>query len=605
MDRRKQAAVCGMIVLLLIAAHTSALGADDPNLVGWWTLDEGVGTTTLDSSGHGNDATFRGNPQWVADGKFGSAIQFNGTTDYLAAPDSDSLDIKGDQLTLAAWVRANSWATSHFIRKVADTGTDAIYFIRVQATMLRTDLATSAGTTIVQGTTPVPANEWVHVALVYDGAEARLYLRGAVDGRAAVSGKIAESNNELRIGRGEPAGYFNGMIDDVRVYNRALTDGEIKALDPPKLQAYKPEPAHGDRAVATPLFRWTAGETAVLHNVYLGTTEDLGPADLVSTRQPVAMYWHVAGLEPGVTYYWRVDEIEIDGTTVHTGNVWSFTTQALTAYGPSPADGDASVSPAVTLAWLPGKNALTHRVYFGADRAAVSQGAAAADKGEQKETTLAPAGLEQATTYYWRVDEVLIDGTTQTGPVWSFTTYLSVDDFESYTDDEGSRIYETWIDGWTNKTGSTVGYIQAPFAERTIVHGGKQAMPLDYNNVKSPFYSEAEREFAPVQDLTVNGVNTLVLYVRGKPANGAAKLYLGLEDSTRRTAQVACPDPAVVTTAKWTEWKIPLSDFAGVNAARIRRVYLRAGDAGDAAGGGAGLLYIDDLRAIKTPAATP
>jgi len=55
---------------------------------------------------------------------------------------------------------------------------------------------------------------------------------------------------------------------------------------------------------------------------------------------------------------------------------------------------------------------------------------------------------------------------------------------ESYTDDEGNRIYETWIDGWTNNTGSTVGNIQAPFAERAIVHGGKQSMPMDFNNTR-------------------------------------------------------------------------------------------------------------------------
>ena len=102
--------------------------------------------------------------------------------------------------------------------------------------------------------------------------------------------------------------------------------------------------------------------------------------------------------------------------------------------------------------------------------------------------------------------------------VWSFTTkeYTAIEDFESYTDDEGSRIYETWVDGWTNNTGSVVGYLQAPFAERTIIHGGAQSMPLEYNNVKTPYYSETERTFAPVQDWTLNGADTLALYFRGR-----------------------------------------------------------------------------------------
>ncbi len=360
---------------------------------------------------------------WVADGRLGGAVQFNGTSDYLAAPDSASLDIKGDRLTLAAWVKANSWATSHIIRKIPDTGTGSIYFIRVQSNVLRGDIATPAGTVVVQGVTAVRAQEWVHAALVYDGAEGRIYLNGVVDGRANLSGKIAESNNELRIGRGEPAGYLNGTIDDVRIYNRALTVEEIKQLNPPQLQAYKPQPANGDRAVATPLLQWTAGVTAVVHDVYFGTRADLGPADLVSARIPVALYYHTPGVQPGTVYYWRVDEIEADMTTVHTGAVWSFTTQAATAYQPSPANGDGSVSPAVTLAWLPGKNALKHHVYFSDSLDAVTKGAADADKGEQSVATLTPTGLEQATTYYWRVDEILIDGTIQTGPVWSFSTY--------------------------------------------------------------------------------------------------------------------------------------------------------------------------------------
>ena len=92
-----------------------------------------------------------------------------------------------------------------------------------------------------------------------------------------------------------------------------------------------------------------------------------------------------------------------------------------------------------------------------------------------------------------------------------------MDDFESYNDDN-NRIYDTWIDGLTNgNSGSTVGYVHAPFAEQTIVHGGKQSMPLDYNNTKSPYYSEAERTWDTPQDWTANGADTLTLWFRGRP----------------------------------------------------------------------------------------
>jgi hypothetical protein len=97
----------------------------------------------------------------------------------------------------------------------------------------------------------------------------------------------------------------------------------------------------------------------------------------------------------------------------------------------------------------------------------------------------------------------------------------------------------------------------------------------------------------------------LVLYVRGKPTNAPASLSLGLEDAGKHTALVACPDPKAVTTAKWTEWKIPLVGFAGVNAAKIRRLYLRVGDEGASAPGGSGQLYVDDIRVIKVTPAAP
>jgi hypothetical protein len=200
------------------------------------------------------------------------------------------------------------------------------------------------------------------------------------------------------------------------------------------------------------------------------------------------------------------------------------------------------------------------------------------------------------------VDETSPLTGTQTGPVWHFTTCLPVDDFESYNDeeDQNTRIYETWMDGYVDgSSGSTVGNTDPPFAEQNIVHGGLQSMPLDYNNVNPPFYSEAVREFDPVQDWTINDVNTLVLYVQGRSTNAAAPLYVILEDSARHTGMVIHPDPTVVNWAKWIEWKIPLSEFTGVDPGRVKKLYIGLGDKADAKQGGTGRIYIDDICVIK------
>jgi regulation of enolase protein 1 (concanavalin A-like superfamily) len=187
---------------------------------------------------------------------------------------------------------------------------------------------------------------------------------------------------------------------------------------------------------------------------------------------------------------------------------------------PDPATGATGVEVDTLLGWRAGREAASHRVYFGADKQAVLGGTAPVQTVAGPSFDPGPLAFGQ--TYYWTVAEVNDAASPKVwnGDLWSFTTreYAVIDDFETYTDDEGSRIYETWTDGWTNGSGSVVGHLQAPFAERTIIHGGKQSLPFEYNNVKTPFYSEAQREFAPLQNWTGNGADTLRLWVRGQPA---------------------------------------------------------------------------------------
>jgi hypothetical protein len=337
--------------------------------------------------------------------------------------------------------------------------------------------------------------------------------------------------------------------------------------------------------------------------MYLGTTPELTEADLVLSRSPAILHYHSSWpLQPGTQYFWRIDEIGADGTTIHPGNVWSFVTQGLTAYYPTPADGANDAAPAPTLTWLPGQGTLEHHLYFSSDAEAVNQRAAGADKGPLSEATFAPGALDTLTKYYWAVDEKVAIGGTQAGPIWRFTTYLLVDDFESYNDEEnqGTRIYETWIDGYVDaSSGSTVGYTDPPFAEQKIVHGGAQSMPLDYNNVNTPFYSEAVREFDPVEDWAVSDANMLVLHIQGKRTNAAVPLYVALADASRHSATVVHPDPNVTVRTRWTEWKIPTSDFAGVNLAKIKKIYIGLGAKADPQPGGTGRLFIDDIYLTK------
>ena len=183
---------------------------------------------------------------------------------------------------------------------------------------------------------------------------------------------------------------------------------------------------------------------------------------------------------------------------------------------PQPADGATGVSVTSNLTWRPGREAGSHKVFFGIDPNAVAKGTAAAQTVAGHGFT--PASLLYGTKYYWRVDEV--NTVTYPGDVWSFTTtaFGVVDDFESYNDTT-NRIYDAWIDGLSDgKSGSQVGYNAAPFAEQSIVHGGHQSMPLAYDNSKAPFYSETTRDLGTAQDWTAYGATHMDLWFCGYPA---------------------------------------------------------------------------------------
>jgi hypothetical protein len=611
-------------VLLVVMAGIVPVQADlQDGLVAYFKLDDGSGTVAADASGNGNDGTLIGTNLGWAMGYDGAALACN-------VPVATEVEDRLEFPTTGMSVTAGTVCTWGYLADPQPT-TSGRYFFghttqpqfsnRIQIYMQdgTTDSrlldigmgdAHSAKTDIQE----MPMEEWLHVALTWNNGAYTVYVNGEKVSEGTYTGltgihPVADFGNDGSSARYEA---FRGMLDEARVYNRALTAAEMKEIfqlphvpQAPPIKAWDPNPADGSRTVTMPLLQWKSLDTIRLHDVYVGTDPNLTAADLAGPRQPLKMFFYVPGLQPGTTYYWRVDEIDPDTGEVYPGDVWSFLAQPATAYDPMPANGSNTTPAATALAWSKGTNALQHHLYFGDSEDAVQQGAADVDKGVLDETTFAPGDLQEATTYYWRVDEIGPGNVVTTGEVWSFTTVVPVDDFESYTDDEGSRIYETWIDGWTNGTGSTVGYTVAPFAEQTIVHGGQQSMPLDYNNVNDPFYSEAERTFASVQDWTANDVDTLVLYVRAKAGSKAAPVYVELTDSSNKTGTVTA-EASLVSAAQWTEWKIPLSQFAdaGVNLAKVKTLIIGVGDKANPAAGGTGLIYVDDIALAKpAPAA--
>jgi len=226
---------------------------------------------------------------------------------------------------------------------------------------------------------------------------------------------------------------------------------------------------------------------------------------------------------------------------------------------PDPDSGAKEVDLDLSLGWGAGREAAEHNVSISSDEQAVIDGTAPVTT--MTETSYGPLALDLGTIYYWRVDEVndAATPTTWQGDVWNFTTqeYFIVDDFESY-DTADNQIWYAWKDGLGygspdvlpyyagNGTGSAVGDENTDsFTEETIVHGGKQSMPLVYNNNKQGYlmYSEATMTLISQRDWTLRGAEELSLWFRGYPASFSTFMEgpAGTYTMTARSDNIADP----------------------------------------------------------------
>ncbi|MHC4626479.1 MAG: GLUG motif-containing protein [Planctomycetota bacterium] len=203
--------------------------------------------------------------------------------------------------------------------------------------------------------------------------------------------------------------------------------------------------------------------------------------------------------------------------------------------------------------------------------------------------------------------EVGVDDLSQFADYWlaegmassALTAYVIVDDFESYNDlgpgdPESNRIFDVWSDGYDNAAvnGAIVGHAARPFAERWIVHGGRQSMPYYYNTLFK--FAKAELILDPTQDLSDRGAAVLSLWFRGDSSNAAVPMSVVLNGSLT----VYHDDSDATRIDAWSQWTIDLSALGGFGAdlANLSSVAICFGDQNNIQAGGSGIMYFDDIR---------
>jgi hypothetical protein len=415
-----------ILVTSLIVSSTAQCA--DPSLVAWYRFDGNAD----DSSGNNIHGTEMGNPTYEA-GVFGQAISLDGDGDYVDCGLDPKLDIT-EFLTFTYWIKVvefdKEWNT------VISRGDDSWRSSRAGLNNFMEAAVGGTAGNYTYGVTPVDDGEWHHVGWVYDGTMNYLYVDGEVDATEENSGEITVSSFPLYIGDNSQATgrFWTGLIDDVLIFNRALTQEEIQIVmlssagDYP--QAAGPTPADGALHADTwANLSWRAGDFAISHDVYFGDNFDdvnAGAESAFIGNQGATFlvvgfpgFPYPDGLVPGTTYYWRIDEVnETEPNSPWKGEVWNFSIPPKTAYFPDPADGGESVEVDAQLAWTAGFGAKLHTVYFGESFEEVDNASGGSAQGT---LTYNPGALKMAKTYYWRVDEFDIIETHK-GDVWSFTT---------------------------------------------------------------------------------------------------------------------------------------------------------------------------------------
>jgi len=291
----------------------------DPNLIGWWKLDGDFGDLVFDHSGQANHGTAQG-------------FDFDGSNDFVELPTGMTTSDWG---TIAMWMKSaqdgrgmmfyasdgtagDGYGGQNELHVNMDDGGDAVLYIE------------SDGNNVNIGSPPVNDDEWHHIAATWDSlGESVLYVDGIRAASTTNAGNVFAFSGRTRLGRpNDSTRYYDGLLDDVRLYDYAIPANEIKILAG-CLAASGPDPANGEIDVSTtPTLSWETGAfVAGSNGNILYFAEDM---DQVSDRTVAGIpltdpcYAVPGTLDLGGTYYWAVDTV--NGVETWPGDIWSFTT---------------------------------------------------------------------------------------------------------------------------------------------------------------------------------------------------------------------------------------------------------------------------------------
>src|SRR5690554_2362541 len=397
-------------------SFTTSAAAPDSPLVGHWKMDEGGGSLLIDASQYGNNAPLTGGASWVS-GVLGQAARFNGVSQYASVADNASLDITG-AITVAGWIKPEAVGTQYLVKKAQQHETNG-YELSLAGSgyvFFRFNQFSSGDAYRVNSTTPYPTNgnTWMHVAATYDGQSLRMYINGTLNGSLSLPSSPAIAVNGLPLTIGAEAGGYRGLqgaMDDVRIYNTALSAAEILELGtlPPATAVPLPPvlalPLSGASGVLVePELAWQSSDGASYYRVQV--SRDAGFGNVVFDLNHLnEISISVEELAYSTAYYWRVRASNAGGTSAWS-EVRGFTTEDLPVPPPStpvlslPQENAQDLPVSMDLVWDFAEGADYYHVQVATDE--VFQDIHF-DHTELIGTTVPISGLGFSSVYFWRV----------------------------------------------------------------------------------------------------------------------------------------------------------------------------------------------------------
>jgi hypothetical protein len=234
-NRKKATIAIALIAIIAVSSGIylqnnsttqAALINPHPGLAGWWSFNEGSGTMAGDSSGNGNNGTIYG-ASWVP-GRFGQALSFNGVNNYVEIPNNNAFN--SQFISVSAWFQRSGGLGTNWIPLVGKWNNNWIFYFKSDNHLQFYIKNPDSSERFVTSTTVFnDLNTWHQVVGTYDGSNIKIYVDGKLEGTTPNVAGILTGSAPVRIGRDQVADYFNGIIDEVRVYSRSLSATEIQA----------------------------------------------------------------------------------------------------------------------------------------------------------------------------------------------------------------------------------------------------------------------------------------------------------------------------------------------------------------------------------------